>query len=221
MATAIKCPNSDCPTNGNNAQKFVVSIDESKFYIKKGYYKTKWNHQPVPRYKCKHCGANFSSHTNRETVNQHKPHVNEGVFKLVSSGVTLRRTSKILGITKRTVERKFHFLSALAKKAHEKFLEDPRNKTSHVQFDEMETYQHTKCKPLSVSIAVKEGSGHIIDAKVAVMMSKGKLAPFAHKKYPYWNVDTRKEATLSVMESVKKVAFGVVTIASDAKLGMY
>src|ERR1017187_1485958 len=115
METVKRCPNEKCS---------VTSLDDSKFYIKKGYYKTKHNHQPVPRYKCKHCGQNFSSHTNRETVGQHKPHLNERVFELISSGVTLRRTAIILKTTKKTVESKFQFISKLAEEAHKKFLQN-------------------------------------------------------------------------------------------------
>jgi len=217
MDKITKCPNLDCPTNKSNSVNFIVSPSEEKFYIKKGYYKTKYNHQAVPRYQCKHCKVTFSTHTFRKTKNQKKPHVNEMVFKLLSSGNTLRRTAKLLGIAKKTVERKFQFVSELAKKAHEEFLEKEENKTSYVQFDEMETYEHTKCKPLSISLAVRAKNGGIIDAQVAYMKCKGKLAAVSQKKYPYWNLDTRKQTTLRVMESVKKVSRSFLTVASDKK----
>ena len=212
-----KCPNPNCPTNKSQAINFIVWDDGKKFYIKKGYYKTKHNHQPVPRYQCKHCKVTFSTHTFRETKNQKKPHINEQAFKLISSGVTLRRAAKILGVAKKTIERKFEFISRLAKEAHEEFLKKEVNKTSYVQFDEMETYEHTKCKPLSISLAVRAKNGDIIDAQVALMRCKGKLAPISRAKYPYWNRDNRNSTTQRVMRSVKKVSKKFITVACDAK----
>lgn len=105
------CPNSDCIVNKQDCHSA-----KKTFYIRKGFYKTKYNHQPVPRYQCKYCGKNFSSHSFRETKNQHRPDINQQVFALISSGVTLRRTAIILGVTKKTVERKFQFISKLAEK---------------------------------------------------------------------------------------------------------
>ena len=126
-------------------------------------------------------------------------------------------SSKIEGVHKRTVERKFKFIADIAKKEHAVFLSKEENKTSYVQFDEMETYEHTKCKPLSITLAVRVKTGDIIDAKIAVMQCKGKLAPISRNKYPHWNQDTRAIACKSVLESVKKVAKDYITIASDSK----
>jgi len=63
------CPNTECGATG-------------KFFIKKGYFKTKWNAQPVSRYRCKKCGKFFSSHTLRPTVGQKKPHLNHEIYVL-------------------------------------------------------------------------------------------------------------------------------------------
>ena len=222
MEDKITCPNSECATNTSNAVSFIASLQDEKFYVKKGYYTTKYNHQPVPRYKCKYCGRYFSSHTSRETYRQHKPHINEAAFKLLASAVTMRRAAKILGVAKLTIERKFHYLAARSLAAHTEFLNSGAIKTSYVQFDEMETYEHTKCKPLSVALAIRpkknpEKTPFIIDISVAKMRCKGKLAGISKKKYPEWNEDNREECCKEVMQAVRKVAKPDITIASDAK----
>ena len=83
------CPNVDC----SNHQEPVKN-----WFKKIGYYKSKHNHQPVPRYKCKTCGKSFSTSIEKDTYRQHKPEVNQELFKLLVSGVSLRRCSQILDI---------------------------------------------------------------------------------------------------------------------------
>lgn len=114
-----------------------------KFYIKKGYFAGKHNHQPVPRYKCKQCGRFFSSHTGRPTEGQKKPYLNHDIFKLYASGTTQRRLAIILGCNPKTVARKLVFIASEARKYHEKQVAAGGLTTTHVQFDEMETFEHT------------------------------------------------------------------------------
>ena len=66
------CPNVDC----SNHQEPVKN-----WFKKIGYYKSKHNHQPVPRYKCKTCGKSFSTSIEKDTYRQHKPEVNQEFFK--------------------------------------------------------------------------------------------------------------------------------------------
>ena len=92
------CPNTECGATG-------------KFFIKKGYFKTKWNAQPVSRYRCKKCGKFFSSHTLRPTVGQKKPHLNHEIYKLYASGITQKRLAQVLGCNPKTVARKVLFIA--------------------------------------------------------------------------------------------------------------
>ena len=105
-----KCPNKACRHHISGA---------ADFYVKKGYYKTKHNHQPVPRYKCKTCGVYFSSQAFSVTWRQHKPQVNDPIMKLLCSGVSLRRTAKLTGVCKRTMARKLVWLGGQARTAHQ------------------------------------------------------------------------------------------------------
>lgn len=105
----------------------------------------------------------------------------------------------------------------MAIEAHKEYLSKNINKTSSVLFDEMETFQHTKCKPLSIAIAINNETGDIIDAKVALMRCKGKLAKFSQKKYPEWDNDTRESVCKNVIETVNLVSGTEITIGSDEK----
>ncbi len=83
-------------------------------------------------------------------------------------------------------------------------------------FDEMETIEHTKCKPLSVFLMVNENY-EILEAKVAKMPAKGKLADFSRKKYGR-RIDERDKIARESFSLVKaKLISNPVELVSDAK----
>src|SRR5689334_11374552 len=110
--------------------------------VKDGYYKTKWNAQPVPRYRCTVCGRRFSSHTHRKTFGQHRPDLNEMVYDLYASGMTLRRIAIVLGVNRKTIVRKFKFLAKIARLIIDEKLTRSLLRSLRVHFDEMETFEH-------------------------------------------------------------------------------
>lgn len=102
------------------------------------------------------------------------------LFELLSSGVSQRRCARLLRITRATVAKKLIFLGVQAR-AKLKF-ETQFLKVSHMQFDDLETIEHSKCKPLSVTLAV-DSSRRILGFEVARMRAKGLLAKKSYKKY--------------------------------------
>jgi hypothetical protein len=57
-----------------------------------------------------------------------------------------------------------------------------KNKCRVIEFDDLETFEHTKCKPLSVSLAVESRTRKILGLEVSSMPAKGMLVEKA-KKY--------------------------------------
>ena len=68
-------------------------------------------------------------------------------------------------------------------------------------FDESETIEHTKCKPLSIVLVTNE-KYKILSMKVAVMPAKGKLAAISRKKYG-WRPNERNQKILEAFAEVK------------------
>jgi transposase-like protein len=169
-----RCPSKVCANHEKPA---------AGFFVKRGYYKTKWNGQPVPRYRCRDCGRYFSSHSLKETFGQHRPDLNRMVLRLYASGISQRRMAIVLGVNLKTIVRKFRFLGKLARKEHERRIASGEFKTRHVQFDEMETFEHTRMKPVSVALAVRVKTGEILAVECAPMAYKGPLAAQARDKY--------------------------------------
>lgn len=217
MRIAItKCPNPKCSTNTSGAVNFIMGLAKKKFIIKKGYYKTKWNRQSVPRYKCKCCGVLFSTHTLLPTYKQKKPFLNKPIAKWYVSNTTQRRIAQNMGVNRKTVIRKFLYMAAQARKAHEAFVAGGKLKTSMAQFDEMETFEHTRLKPLSITLAVRAKTGQIIEAQVATMNCHGQTASLSQAKYG-WRNDTRGAAREDVLKMVNQCSKPSMLIVSDKK----
>jgi hypothetical protein len=78
----------------------------------------------------------------------------------------------------------------------------------------METFEHTKCKPVSIPLAVEKQSRRTIAIEVASMPAKGKIARISRAKYGVRD-DDRKEALTLVLQRVKTAAPGIKVIKSD------
>jgi hypothetical protein len=85
----------------------------------------------------------------------------------------------------KTVVRKIRFLAQEDRSKHEQFLDlHYRNSPlSEIQWDDLETSEHTKCKPLSVTLAIDPRTRKILKWGVASMPAKGHLAEISRKKY--------------------------------------
>ncbi len=145
-----------------------------------------------------------------------QPAINDPLAKLLSSGVTFRRCAILLKIARLTVSRKFTFMARAARRAHLRFLADGKIKSSYVQFDEMETFERTRLKPVSIALAVRARTGQIICARVAAMNCHGHMAGVSQKLYGP-RVDTRGRACDNVLKTVSSVAKKLITVATDGK----
>jgi len=88
-------------------------------------------------------------------------------------------------------------------------------KATVVQFDDLETFEHTKCKPLSVTLAVEEGSRRILGLEVALMRGKGRLASKARELYGE-RKDGRNKARAVLFRRIRRLLSEEPTIKSDS-----
>lgn len=121
----------------------------------------------------------------------------------------MRGIARILGLTRGSVDRKFLWLfnhiSSLKIQTHS-YVED-------LYFDELESIEHTKLKPLSISVFVDQDY-KILVAKVAKMPAKGRLARVSRMKYGP-REDQREEVMKECFEQLK--ALSPLKVISDAK----
>lgn len=181
-----------------------------------GYFYRTSDSKFVQRYRCKDCGHQFSNATFQSCYKQKKRQKNELLRKLLSSGVSLRRASILLNIHRTTTMRKFLFLGLesefLFRKENLK-----KEKANQVQFDDLETFEVTKYKPLSVTLAVETKTRRILEISVSRMCPKGLLVKKAFKKYGY-RKDERRIGRRHFFKKLQAVVEEEADIRSDSNL---
>lgn len=195
------CPNPACP----NHRK-----PPAGFYRKNGYRRPKHDHQPIPRYQCKACGKNFCATQTKPIRHHHRPDLNQQVFKLAVSGVSMRRMQKLLGYSRTTIARKIEHLVRQAQQHHARRLAEM--KTSYAMLDEIETFLHARWKELAVPVAIRVKTGEVIAFKVGRKPSSMKQGIQGNR----WVMDDRPATVPYVLAGVSTVLVQGGTIATDS-----
>ena len=178
-----------------------------------GSFKLKRNGVRVKRFRCQSCGKTFSENTFSEIYRQKKPHINAQVFELLCSAVSQRRSARLLKVNRKTIVRKFLLMGEKAEKILPT-LNSFHDKVKSFQFDDLETFEHTKFKPLSVIMAVEQQSRWIIGLRVSSMAAKGLIAKDSVKKYGI-RKDTRRKNRDELFEEIKVYIDPKAKIQSD------
>ncbi len=181
--------------------------------IKKGFFKRPSDGRLVQRYLCQNCKKHFSKQTFSRFYRQRKIWISAELAKLITSGVSRRRCALLLGVNRKTIDHKITELSEYAQFWQSRMLQQ-RKTFSSIHFDDLETFEHTKMKPLSVPLVVEDTSRIIIAAGVAQMPAKGTLAMRSVKKYGH-RKDLRPHAWNAVLAAAKAFADPDCRILSD------
>jgi transposase-like protein len=179
-----------------------------------GYYYRTSDSRRIQRFRCLGCKRCFSKSTFEPCFRQLKRQKNEPLRRLFSSGVSLRRAARLMHITRSTVVRKLKFLGSDAGfllEAHN--LEKP--KAEVIEFDDMETFEHTKCKPLSITLAVESKTRRILGIEVSEMPAKGRLSKKSIKKYGP-RKDFRSQGRAKLFERIRPLISENALIKSDS-----
>ncbi len=170
-----------------NSHCSQTPIHQHKTVVSHGFYFRKSDGHWIKRFKCLSCNRTYSTATLHANYNQRRRDINRLLGDLIVSGVSQRRSARILRADPKTIVRRFRHLADLGRERHRKW-QQVLSKAAHpfyaIQFDDLETAEHTKCKPLSVALAVEPHSRKILSYQVSRMPAKGLLAHVARKKYP-------------------------------------
>lgn len=186
----------------------------SRRFVRHGTFRRRCDGRVVRRFRCVGCGKSFSLATLHPCYRQLKRRVNFPLSQLLVSGVSLRRSAKLLRVHRTTVTRKFHFLAEQARLKQEQFVQRyEREKLTQVLFDEMETFEHSKLKPISIALAVS-AERHILCAHIARMPAKGPLAELSRRKYGH-RPDDRPKALRALMTQLQPLVEPDALFKSD------
>jgi len=181
--------------------------------IRSGTFYRRDDARKIQRFKCNTCSLNFSSATLSDTYKQQRRRINHSIKLLLASGMSMRRIAKLHRISKCTVAARLPFLANRAREEHSRWLarHGPFNE---VQFDDLETFEHTKCKPLTVSAVVAKHSQRVIGFSVAQIPAKGLLAEVSRAKYGY-RADKGRAARMALFESLSPYISPTAIFESD------
>ena len=194
------------------SQKLIVSGTRPNI-VRVGYFFRSSDRKRLQRYRLKCCGKTFSDATDSECFGQKKRHLNESIMRELCSGVSERKTAHIINVNRKTVVRKFRLFGAKAQELLP-ILNAKFEKSKIVVFDDLESFEHTKCKPLSVILMVEHGTRRILGFRLAQMPCKGRLAAISRKKYGH-REDKRREARHELFNEVKDFIEPDAVIKSD------
>jgi hypothetical protein len=114
---------------------------------------------------------------------QKKRRLNHLIKKDLCSSTSMRRIAMNYGISRTTVVRKLNFLAAAAKLKQKKWLNEKAEKFKTLVFDDLETFEGTKYKPLTVSMVVEDKTRKIVGFRVSTISAKGHLSAVSKKRY--------------------------------------
>jgi len=89
-----------------------------------------------------------------------------------------------------------------------------KSPATRIQFDDQETFEHTKCKPLSITLAVEYKTRRILGFEVSKMAANGHLAEISRKKYGK-RPDERRAGRKKLFAKLKPLVEPTVLIESD------
>ena len=163
-----RCPYRSCPRHAR---------PEPGWYWHYGSYKPKCRPHPVPRFQCQTCMRTFSRQTFRADYRDHKPHLNAPLFQLLASGIGLRQSGRLLGLSLRCTELKFRKLATHLRGLNLN-LRRPLEGLAAMQFDEFETFEGCRnTRPLTVPMLIETTSRYIVWSECAPIRPRGRMTP--------------------------------------------
>lgn len=191
-----------------------IAQSDHRTLIRKGSFYRRSDGQHIARYWCKRCRNGFSSATSQMNYGQRKRQFNERVRRVLCAKVSQREAARVLGLDRKTIARKLAWLGIRERRRLER---DGRKlgPAMNVQFDDLETFLHTKCKPVSVTMFVEARTRRIIDWEVAQMPAKGHLAHKSLKRYGVRN-DHRGSARKRLFTRMETKISPTAKITSDS-----
>lgn len=166
MFTPPFCPYRRCPHNGDPPSGFCVRF---------GSYRAACRAHPIQRFRCRSCRRTFSRQTFRADYKDHRPDLNHRLFLLLASGAGLRQAARVLGLSRRCTELKFHKIARHLRRLNLS-LRRPLAGRRQLHFDEFETFEGERTsRPLSIPMLIDSETRYIMWAESAPIRPRGEL----------------------------------------------
>lgn len=166
-----------CPNEACTAHRSPLG----PFFRRDGLYAPRCRPHPVQRFRCRVCGRRFSRQSFRADRYQKKPYLNAPCLRLLVACVALRQAARVLGVARRTVERRFAWLARQARGFQENRLDTARL-TGPFMLDELESFEANRYQPVTVPVLIEPGSFFLLASEVGPLRRKGRMSPDQHRR---------------------------------------
>ncbi|HKX46071.1 MAG TPA: hypothetical protein VJP77_05165 [Planctomycetota bacterium] len=150
-------------------------------YRRHGAYLRRCDGRMVPRFLCLTCRRTFSSQTFRVDFRLRKPWIDTVLLQHFVSKVTLRQSSRLLGVRLPTVARRHRRYGEHCRLLHAALLDRTAARgglPGRFQLDELETYERDRrLQPVTVPVLVEGRTGFVVAVAAAPLPSRGNLRP--------------------------------------------
>ena len=198
-----------------NCQSHRLPSPNLEHIVRFGTFFRKSDSRYIRRYRCQVCKRTFSRSTLLPSYRQKVRRITHPLDGLLYSGVSQRRSAMLLGVARSTISRRILYLAIRSHQSNKKNLRHyQQNPAIEIQFDDLETHEHTKCKPLSVAIAVEETTRKILGFRVSRMPAKGRLSKISLRKYGP-RPDERARGWSGLLLDIQSYLSPTATITTD------
>ncbi len=160
------CPYPDCSAHDN---------PPAKHFLRHGFYLPRCRPHRVPRFRCKTCSRTYSRQTFRLSYRDHRPHLNLALLRLLTSGVGLRQSSRVLNLSRRCLEMKARKLGVHFRHLNSN-LRGQLKEGSVLQLDEIETYEAKRReRPVTFPILIETKSRFTISGESGTLSPRGRM----------------------------------------------
>lgn len=171
MDATTQCPRCDAPR---------------KLLVRDGFYHRADDAKKIQRIRCKECGQKFSNATFTKTYRQKRRRINETVRLCFASNMCPRDIAELVGVNIKTVASRLIWLAERSREKNQRKLQqyiERYGPIQNVQFDDLLTFEHTNCKPLTVPVAVIDEVRIPLGFQVAQIPAFGRLAAISRERY--------------------------------------
>src|SRR5262245_59486761 len=172
MFTPTQCPRIGC---ANHARPLP------RFFKRHGRYHPKCRNHAVERFRGRACKGTFSRQTCRADYRQRKPHINTTFFHLMVNCVGQRQAASVLGVARRTVERRFVWLGLHCRGFHRNHLERAVLE-GPFQLDEFESFESNRYQPLTIPVLIDRRTLFVVGSAVAPLRRKGRMTTLQRQR---------------------------------------
>lgn len=200
---SLSCP--FCETRAD----YVVDF---RTIVRHGVYRRTSDSKAIERYRCRLCQKTFSQATKDPCFRQKKRHKNKRIGELLASGATQRRIARLERLNRKTVDAKVRFLGARA--SFELSVQTAFLRVDELQIDDLETHEHSKYQPVSVTCAVT-ADRRILGFRVARMPARGLISRKARKRYGF-RKDERQSRRIDLLNEIAPVVREGAIVRTDS-----